>query len=101
MAIIEYDKSPNATIDQKLRSLAASVMRTIEEEEGAISKEVIDEICALLESGDESILPITSKTKLGCMIVGDGLNVRKDGTVWSDGTTMSPMTNTEIDEICK
>ena len=34
MAIIEYDKSPNITFEQRLRSLADSVRRAFEEVEG-------------------------------------------------------------------
>lgn len=106
--IIEYDKSPNVSPEQKIQSLVDSVMRGFEEIETngggsceAISSKAIDDICTPIGNGSSEALPIASKTRLGCMIVGEGLNVRADGTVWSDGTVMDAMTNAEIEAICK
>lgn len=103
MAIIEYDHSPNISPEQRLHSLADSVRRAFEEggESDSIPNNVIDEICTPIGEGKKNRLPIASKNNLGCIIVGDGLNVRSDGTVWSDGTVMDAMTNAEIEAICK
>lgn len=93
---------------QRTRSLSDSVRRAFEEIETmmkedeceAISDSAIDRICKPIGDGKNG-LPIASKHRLGCMIVGDGLHVRADGTVWSDGVVMEAMTNSEIENICK
>lgn len=109
--LIEYDKRPNATVDEKIRSLADSTRRALEELESddngggggdceAMDMATIDEICTPL-GNEKGYLPKASKVSLGCVIIGEGLNVRSDGTVWSDGVVMDAMTNAEIEAICK
>lgn len=62
-----------------------------------ISNEKIDEICTPVGDGDG--IPIASKSNLGCVIVGDNLNVRKDGTVYADEYVPEAITNLELESI--
>lgn len=105
MAIIEYDKSLGVSEERRVQSLADSVRRAFDELDGnedeSIPNNVIDKICTPIGVGGRNVLPIASRTNLGCIRVGDGLNVRSDGTVWSEGVAMEAMTNTEIEAICR
>ena len=61
----------------------------------------IDSICTFEGDLEGGIIPIASKSTLGCVIIGDGLNVRANGTVWAEDRPLDIMSNTEIEDICK
>ena len=44
---------------------------------------------------------IASETDLGLVMIGDGINIRDNGTIWTEHTVYEAMTNSEIDSICK
>ena len=64
----------------------------------SIDTDTIDRICTPL-GNEEGIIPIASKSNLGCVIIGDNLNVRKDGTVYADEYVPEAITNIELESI--
>ena len=66
-----------------------------------LTNDDIDSICTFEGDMEGGIIPVASKSNIGCVIIGDGINVRDDGTIWTDPITFEVMTNTEIDSICK
>lgn len=65
-----------------------------------LTDEDIDNICTFEGDLEGGLIPIASKSNVGCVIIGDGINVRDDGTIWIDQVTYEVMTNSEIDSIC-
>lgn len=50
---------------------------------------------------DGKQLPIASKKNIGCIIVGDGLGVRDDGTIFAESNAIvEAISNLQIDSIC-
>lgn len=70
------------------------------EDLNTLTKDDIDSVCTFEGDLEGGLVPIASNTGLGCVIVGDGINVRKDGTIWVEQLTYDVMTNSEIDSIC-
>ena len=66
-----------------------------------LTNDDIDSICTFEGDMEGGIIPVASKSNIGCVIVGDGINVRDDGTIWADSVAFDVMTNTEIDSICR
>ena len=99
-----------AMTEDALRKLICSVKQRIDdhkhkvadvEDLSTLTTDDIDDICTFENGLEGGIIPIASKSNIGCVIVGDGINVRDDGTIWTDPITFEVMTNTEIDSICK
>ena len=48
---------------------------------------------------DYGKLPIATREKLGCIIVGENLSVEEDGTLSADAAQVDALTNMEIEEL--
>ena len=48
---------------------------------------------------DYGELPIATRQRLGCIIVGENLSVEEDGTLSADAAEVDALTNTEIEEL--
>ena len=100
---IDYDRNPNASTEQKIDSLRDSVQRAMEEmsAENSTAKQVVIVNDGSNSSSGSENLPVASKVNLGCVIVGDNVNVENDGTIWVEDTVMEAISNLRIEEICK
>lgn len=119
MMLLEFDNNPNIPFERRLQSLKESVQRALEMcDTDAITEEDIERICVPLLTGElgegrlpggnsggntsmNGELPIASRYELGCVVIGDGINVRADGTIWVEQLVYDAMSNSEIDSICK
>lgn len=66
--IIEYDRSPGISTEQKLNSLATSVQRALEDLEGDISGSV-----SLIEKLSEQPVEFTEPSEVSDLVSGDSL----------------------------
>ena len=48
---------------------------------------------------DYGELPIATRQRLGCIIVGENLSVEEDGTLSADAAEVDALTNMEIEEL--
>lgn len=94
--------------EDALRKLICSVKQRIDdhkhevadvEDLNILTNNDIDSICTFEGGMDGGIIPIASKSNLGCVIIGDNLKVRADGTVYADEYIPESITNIELESI--